>query len=174
MIIQKTLLIGGSGNLGLTIKKSKIFKNLHSPSRKQLDLLNVSQIKKILYKNKYNLIINCASIARMKQCETNISHVIKNNIEGTLNLVNVILKFQIKFKKKIKLIYISSDAVYPSMKGNYGEQSGLGPYNVYGWTKLAAEYLIRFVKDFIIIRTRFYDKKKSIINIQLQIFLHHK
>ena len=31
MIIQKTLLIGGSGNLGLTIKKSKIFKNLHSP-----------------------------------------------------------------------------------------------------------------------------------------------
>ena len=90
MIIQKTLLIGGSGNLGLTIKKSKIFKNLHSPSRKQLDLLNVSQIKKILYKNKYNLIINCASIARMKQCETNISHVIKNNIEGTLNLVNVI------------------------------------------------------------------------------------
>ena len=38
----------------------------------------------------------------MKQCETNISHVIKNNIEGTLNLVNVIEEFQIKFKKKNK------------------------------------------------------------------------
>jgi dTDP-4-dehydrorhamnose reductase len=65
-----------------------------------------------------------------------------------------------KIKKKLKLVYISSDAVYPSNKGNYKEESNLGPYNNYGWTKLSAEFLVRMISEHIIIRTRFYDKEK--------------
>ena len=40
MINKKILLIGGSGNLGSCIKKSKIFKKLISPKKKSLNLLN--------------------------------------------------------------------------------------------------------------------------------------
>ena len=63
-------------------------------------------------------------------------------------------------KKKIKFIHISSDGVYPSIKGNYSENSSLGPYNVYGWTKLSSEFIARFIDKHVIIRTRFFNKEK--------------
>ena len=65
-----------------------------------------------------------------------------------------------KNRKKIKFLHISSDGVYPSEKGNYSEKGPLGPYNIYGWTKLASEFLVRVLENHVIVRTRFFDKKK--------------
>ena len=165
--LKNTLLIGGSGNLGSEIIRSKIFKNIYAPSKKILNLLDQKIINKFLKTKKFDLIINCASLARMKYCEKNIGKTIENNIEGTFNLIKEILNYQQKYKKKIKIIHISSDAVYPSIRGNYSEESSLGPYNVYGWTKLASEFLVKLVDRHIIIRTRFYKKNQIIFEIHM-------
>ena len=157
---SKILLIGGSGNLGSEILKSNLFKNIYAPPKKKLNILHTDQIRNTLNKINPNTIIHCASLARMKECEKDKSTAINNNILGTLNLIKQILEFQKNKKKSIKLIYISSDAVYPSIKGNYKESSELGPYNVYGWTKLSAEFLVKILSNYIIIRTRFYNKEK--------------
>lgn len=154
---KKVLLIGGSGTLGSAIIKSKIFENIHYPSKKKLNLLKRSSIKKFL-KKKYDLVINCAANARMKECEKNPIKAIKINVFGTLNLIIELAKYQINSKNKIKLIHISTDGVYPSTKGNYKESSYLEPYNVYGWTKLCSENIVKSLKNFVIIRTRFFDK----------------
>ena len=153
---NKILLIGGSGNLGNKIIESNLFKDLYAPKKKFLNLLNSSQIFSILKKKNINTIIHCASLARMKECENDVAKTINNNILGTYNLVKAI----IELKKKIKIIYLSTDAVYPSVRGNYKENGYLGPYNNYGWSKLSAEFLIRMISDHIIIRTRFYDRDK--------------
>ena len=157
---NKILLIGGSGNLGKKIIKSNLFKNLYAPRKKILNLLNPYQISSVLKKKNIKIIIHCASLARMKECENDVVKAINNNILGTYNLVKVIIELEKKIKKKIKIIYLSTDAVYPSFKGNYKENGDLGPYNNYGWSKLSAEFLIRMISDHIIIRTRFYDKDK--------------
>ena len=60
-------------------------------------------------------------------------------------------------KNSIKLIHISTDGVYPSIKGNYKENSYLKPYNIYGWTKLCSENIVKSLKNFVIIRTRFFE-----------------
>ncbi len=156
---NKTLLIGGNGNLGSAIVKSKIFKNLHYPTKEKLNIAKRSNIQKFLKKN-YNLVINCAAVARMKECEKNHKKAIKINVIGTLNLVREIVNYEDNFKKKIKLIHISTDAVYSSTKGNYTEKSLLKPYNVYGWTKLCSEYIVKKLKNYVIIRTRFFNKRK--------------
>ena len=156
---KKTLLIGGSGNLGLAIIKSKLFKNLYFPKKRDLNLLKRNNIKRILKKYKFGLIINCAAMARIVDCEKNPKKAIKINIDGTSNLVEEILSYEAAYKKKIKLIHISTDAVYPSIKGNYSEDSPLGPYNIYGWTKFASESLVRFLDKHVIIRTRFFNKE---------------
>ena len=153
---NKILLIGGSGNLGNKIIESNLFKDFYAPKKKFLNLLNSSQIFSILKKKNINTIIHCASLARMKECENDVAKTINNNILGTYNLVKAI----IELKKKIKIIYLSTDAVYPSVRGNYKENGDLGPYNNYGWSKLSAEFLIKMISDHVIIRTRFYDKDK--------------
>jgi len=156
---KRTLLIGGSGTLGSSIIKSKIFKNIDAPPKKKLNLLNKSSIGKFLSR-KYDLVINCAAIARMKECEKNPNKAIKINVFGTLNLVTEIAKYENVYKKKIKLIHISTDGVYPSNKGNYSERSVPRPYNVYGWTKLCSEVFVKILENYVIIRTRFFDKTK--------------
>ena len=160
---NKVLLIGGTGTLGTSIRRSKIFRNLDSPKKKKLNLLKKKNIQKFL-KKKYNLIINCAAMARMKSCEKNPIKAIKVNIFGTLNLVKEIINYEIHYKKKIKIIHISTDGVYPSVKGNYSENSTLKPYNVYGWTKLCSETLIKMLTNYVIVRTRFFNQKKIRFN----------
>ena len=156
---KRTLLIGGSGSLGSSIIKSKIFKNIDAPKKKKLNLLDRSNIRKFLSKE-YDLIINCAAIARMKECEKNPNKAIKVNVFGTLNLVTEIINYESVYKKKIKLIHISTDGVYPSNNGNYSEKSIPKPYNVYGWTKLCSEIFVKMIENYVIIRTRFFDKTK--------------
>ena len=158
---RKILLIGGTGNLGSSIIKSKVFKNLDSPSKQNLNLLKSSSISRFL-KNKYHLIINCAGIARMKECEKNPLKAIEVNIFGTLNLIKEIINYETNFKKQVRLIHISSDGVYPSIKGNYSENSPLKSYNFYGWTKLHSESIVKLIKNHVVIRTRFFDKTNII------------
>ena len=122
--------------------------------------INRNSIKKTLNKHKFDLVINCAAMAKIIDCEKNVSKAININIVGTFNLVKEILSYEIRKKTKIKIIHISSDGVYPSQRGNYLEKGPLGPYNVYGWTKLASEFLIRILDKHIVIRTRFFDKEK--------------
>jgi dTDP-4-dehydrorhamnose reductase len=150
---SKVLLIGGSGNLGAALKKSKLFKKIDSPQKKNLNLLNIPSINKFLNK-KYSIIINCAAMARMTECEKKPNKAFQVNVIGTLNLVKAINKY----KKNIRLIHISSDAVYPSTKGNYSEKSVLKPYNFYGWTKLCSELIVKKLKNYVVIRTRFFNK----------------
>ena len=97
---RKILLIGGTGNLGSSVIKSKVFKNLDSPSKQNLNLLKSSSISRFL-KNKYHLIINCAGIARMKECEKNPFRAIEVNIFGTLNLIKEIINYETNFKKRV-------------------------------------------------------------------------
>ena len=156
---KKILLIGGSGNLGSSIINSRLFDNLYSPKKKKLNILNRKSIQKILEKNMFDKIIHCAAMARIVDCEKNISKAINVNILGTFNLVKEILNYQIKHKRKIKFIYISSDGVYPSKYGNYSEKDPLGPYNIYGWTKLCSEKIVKKLEKHVVIRTRFFDKK---------------
>ena len=159
VVNKKVLLIGGKGILGSSIIKSKLFRDLEAPKKQKLNLLKRSSIEKAL-KRGYHLIINCAAIARMKECEKNPDKAINVNVFGTLNLVKEIMSYEAISNKKIKLVHISTDGVYPSTRGNYSENSSLKPYNIYGWTKLCSEFIVKMLQNYIIIRTRFFDKTK--------------
>ena len=154
------LLLGGTGTLGSKIIKSKFFKNLKNPKKNELNILSKKKIENYLLKNDINLILHCAALARVKECESNKKKAMKINVEGTLNIVESILNIKKNKKKDIKLVFISSDAVYHWDKGNHRETDRLKPYNHYGLTKLKGEKIVKRLKKFIIIRTRFFDKKQ--------------
>ena len=153
-------MLGGSGTLGKAITKSKLFKNLKHPSSKKVNILSKNKIENFLIKNNINIIIHCAAMARVKECEENKKKAYKINVIGTKNIVDVIKNIQKKNKKRIKLIFMSTDGVYASIKGNYKETDILKPYNYYGQTKLKAEQQVKKLDSYLIIRTRFFNKNK--------------
>ena len=156
----KTLLLGGSGNLGSSIIKSRLFNNIKYPNKKKLNILSQRMIEKYLQKNNIELIIHCAGMARVRECEQNKLMAFKTNVTGTSNISKSIQNIKKKKNKIIKLVYISSDAVYPSTNGNYRETHKLKHYNYYGLTKIKGEKIVNKLHSYIIIRTRFFNKKK--------------
>ena len=72
-------------------------------------------------------------------------------------------------KRRIKVIYISSDAVFDGKKGNYSESSTRNPINKYGLIKYKVEKYIQYkLKKYLIVRISkvlsFNKKDNSIIH----------
>ena len=156
MKYEHILLTGGSGKLGSFIRRfSQV--SLHAPTHSELDITSSDQLEKFFSKHSIQAIIHCAALARMGECEKDPIRVIQINVQGTANLVSAILKKEKESGEKIRLVHISTDGVYPGVRGNYSEQDETIPYNKYTWTKLGAECVVKMVSNHCIIRTSFFD-----------------
>ncbi|MFC1646015.1 SDR family oxidoreductase, partial [Candidatus Omnitrophota bacterium] len=156
---KKILLTGASGHLGKAILGlSRPFHFLY-PGVDIFDITKPSLLERYFKQHKFDAIINCAALARMGECEKNPLKAVETNIIGTANLVMAVINMQDKLNTTIRFIHISTDGVYPGKTGNYAEKDRTIPYNIYGWTKLAAECAVNLLSDFCIIRTSFFDPK---------------
>jgi dTDP-4-dehydrorhamnose reductase len=156
---------GGSGRFGNVLKKINNQNKLLFPSKNQLDILNEKKISSYLSKVKPNILIHLAGLSRpMKEHYLNISKSINLNIIGTANITKVCHKLN------IKLIYISTNYVYPGLKGNYSEKDSLLPVNNYAWSKLGGETSVQLYKNSLILRVCMTEKpfihKKAFVNVK--------
>ena len=150
---MKIIFTGGSGRFGKIFKSRTKLKNIKYPSRKELNIRNKNSIIRYLSKHRPKIIIHAAALSRpMEIHEKNITKSIETNIIGTCNLVNACNKF------KVKLIYFSTNYVYPGQKGNYKETDPLLPYNNYAWSKLGGECAVQMLKNSLILRICMTEK----------------
>ena len=61
-------------------------------------------------------------------------------------------------KKNIKLIYFSTNYVYPGKRGNYKEEDPLLPVNNYAWSKLGGEAAVQMYSNSLILRVSMTEK----------------
>ena len=149
----KIIITGGSGRFGSILQKKYRSNKLLYPSKKQLNILSVRSIEEYIKKNKPKILIHLAGLSRpMNAHEKNISKSIDLNIIGTANIVKVCSKFN------IKLIYFSTNYVYPGKKGNYRETDSIFPINNYGWSKLGGESSVHLYKNSLILRVCMTEK----------------
>ena len=149
----KIIITGGSGRFGSILQKKYRSNKLLYPSKKQLNILSVRSIEEYIKKNKPKILIHLAGLSRpMNAHEKNISKSIDLNIIGTANIVKVCSKFN------IKLIYFSTNYVYPGKKGNYRETDSIFPINNYGWSKLGGESSVQLYKNSLILRVCMTEK----------------
>ena len=146
--MKNIIFTGGSGKFGKVFRKlNSIRKNIYYPSSSIFDITNLKKMEKFIKKIKPKFIIHAAAISRpMDLHEKNIQKSVSTNIIGTSNIVNLCQKY------KIKLIYFSTNYVYPSKKGNYKEHHPLLPFNNYAWSKLGGECAAQMLKNSLILR----------------------
>jgi len=166
------MVTGGSGRFGQILKKTNTRHKVLFPSKKELNILNVKKLEKFISKQKPNILIHLAGLSRpMDIHEKQIKKSIDLNIIGTANITKVCEKFN------IKLIYFSTNYVYPGIKGNYKETDPLLPVNNYAWSKLGGEASVQLYKNSLILRVCMTEKpfvhKMAFANVKTS-FLYHK
>ena len=161
----KIVITGGSGRFGSILQKKYQSNKLFYPKKSQLNILSTNSIEKYLKKTKPKILIHLAGLSRpMKVHNNNINKSINLNIIGTSNIVKCCSKL------KIKLIYFSTNYVYPGKKGPYKETSPILPINSYAWSKLGGECAVNLYKNSLILRVCMAEKpfvhKKAFNNLK--------
>ena len=169
---KKIVITGGTGRFGALLKQKKNSNKLFFPSKKELDILNFKNIKKYLLKTKPEILIHLAGLSRpMAVHDNDIKKSIDLNIIGTANITKACEE------KNIKLVYFSTNYVYPGTKGNYKETDSLLPVNSYAWSKLGGEASVQLYKNSLIVRVCMTEKpfvhKVAFSNV-ITSFMYHE
>ena len=111
--MKKIFLTGVSGFVGKSIfkKLSKKY-DIYAPERKDLDLLNLNQLKVLISDQKFDWIINCA-VKGGRRTKKDTSEDFFNNIASLDNLLNFV-------NSDCKLITFSSGAEFHKQNDFYG------------------------------------------------------
>jgi dTDP-glucose 4,6-dehydratase len=159
--MKKVIVTGGLGFIGsnlINILKKKYFVinidkvtyasnfNNISPEIKNYqfykqDINNKIFIKNILKKFNPSIIFNLAAETHVDRSIDGPKKFIESNILGVFNLLEAIRDY----KKKIKLIHISTDEVYGDIKKNYKskEEDRYNPSSPYSASKASGDLLIK-------------------------------
>ncbi len=164
--MKKIIVTGGNGFIGsnlvkLLIKKkffvinidkniysksSFLLKNLRSKNYKfhKLDIVSKNFFK-LLKRYKPDGIFNLAAETHVDRSIDSPKDFIWSNILGTFNILEQIRKYEKTYKKKLRLVHISTDEVYGDLKKNTrtNEQSAYKPSSPYSASKASADHLIK-------------------------------
>jgi dTDP-4-dehydrorhamnose reductase len=163
---------GSSGRFGKVLQKTSFFNyRVFFPSRSELDITNNKSIEKYFKKIKPDIFVHMAALSRpMNIHDSQINKSINLNIIGTSNITCAC------YARKIKLIYFSTQYVYPGTKGNYKETDSLYPVNNYAWSKLGGECAVQMYKNSLIIRLSMTEKpfvhKKAFADVKTNFIFH--
>lgn len=114
------------------------------------DILSPGIFREAVRSFKPEIVIHCAALANVDDCETNKDLARNLNVLGTRAVVEGIQGGD------IKLIYISTDSVYDGQKGHFSETDPVAPLNYYGRSKYEGELeALRHPKT-LILRTNIF------------------
>lgn len=161
---MKYIITGGQGFIGINLTKYLLEKNhnvlnidkmnyasnlnIFSEKKnfilKKTDICKTNIIKKLLFKYKPDVIFHLAAESHVDNSILNSEPFIKSNIIGTYSLLKTFNEYQSNFNSKAKLINISTDEVFGSIKqGKFKEDSKFYPNSPYSASKASADHLVR-------------------------------
>ena len=159
---QRLLITGVSGMLGNNLAYSFRNKyrilglyNLHpviidNVQTKRADIISATSFNKVVNEFCPDIVIHCASLTDVDFCEVNKKLTNQVNVFGTRVVTDSIKS------KDVKLIYISTDAVYDGIKGDFSEDDTVNPRNYYGLTKYRGEKVVLKKPNSLILRTNLF------------------
>jgi dTDP-4-dehydrorhamnose reductase len=145
---SRVLVTGGNGKLAQEIVK--LDTNILAPPRSDMDVSLFEQIEAFCKWKNIGVIIHAGAVTN-KFNEDRDQDYIRSNIIGTGNVTLWCMR------NNVRLVYVSSDYVYPSEIGEHSENAALFPVNKYAASKLGGEISVGMWSNSLIIRTSFYS-----------------
>ncbi|MES2823717.1 MAG: dTDP-4-dehydrorhamnose reductase [Pseudomonadota bacterium] len=148
---MKILITGANGQVGFCLAKAFAKKkyDYQALTREQLDISNLSAVKKIVATYAPDIIINAAAYTAVDKAESEIELAYKINFEGARNLAEAAVA------NDAAIFHISTDYVFSgNAEAAYKETDLTSPQSVYGESKLAGELaVVQANAKHIILRT---------------------
>ena len=158
--MKRILISGGNGKFAQSVVKQRGENIVFAPPKSRMDITRLEDVESAIEIYRPNIFIHSAAYTRpMKKHQAHPDISIENNIMGVCNVVLACMKHN------IKLVYISTDYVYPGVDGGYNEDSALSPFisnqsdgvAKYGWSKLGGECAVRMYDNSLILRVCMCD-----------------
>ncbi len=148
---MKIALIGSDGQLGTDIYKYFKDKNadITGLTISDIDVCDKNICNDVLFRIKPNLIINTAAFHQVDVCEDEVAKAFEVNAGGLKNLAEIALSID------AALMHFSTDFVFGGYKRSapFTEDDCPAPVSVYGISKLAGEYVLRYMmKKYYLLR----------------------
>lgn len=155
--MKKILITGASGMLGATLvklwdEKYHIFATagsdfIHNKAKnfKKFNLKS-KNFRSLVRWVKPDVIIHCAALTNHEYCQSNPKEAMLVNGDSVKKLIEIF--------PKTKLIFISTDAVFPLKTHLANEKTKTAPVTIYGKSKeLGERYILNLAKNACIVRT---------------------
>lgn len=114
-----------------------------------LDITRHEDVKQIFTDFTPDVVVNCAAMTHVDQCELNKKECWDVNVNAVENLVRICRLHS------TRLIHVSTDFIFDGSSGPYRETDRPNPVNYYGKSKIASENAVRALPDglWTIVRT---------------------
>ncbi len=161
--MTRILVTGASGLLGLNfclqnyrqhdltgVVNSHLLPGAPFPVQ-QSDLSQPGEIERLLDLAQPDLVVNCAAMANIDDCESEPERSWQLNVDFPRALAKACAK------GGIRLIHLSTDAVFDGVRGDYSETDEPNPRGVYASHKLSAERtVLEALPEALVARVNFY------------------
>ena len=114
----------------------------------EMDIANPLQVAEVIEKTRPNAIIHTAALTQVDDCELQKEDCWQKNVKAVEYLTEACEKYD------IFLCHLSTDFVFDGELGPYSEEDKPSPVSFYGWSKYAAEEVLKRSKcSWAIVRT---------------------
>lgn len=146
---RRAWITGSGGLIGNCLARTKTPEaagfRIISLKRSDLDLTDFAAVEKRFSADRPDLILHCAAMTRVSDCEGDPKLANKINVEATANLAALAADGG--------FIFFSTDLAFDGRKGNYFETDPVNPQSVYAETKVRAEQILLKNPRHTVVRT---------------------
>ncbi len=131
---MKIMITGARGMLGRTLTRRLKGHELLAVDIDNFDITDAPAVGRAVSKFGPEVVIHCAAMTAVDDCQTNQDAAWEANVNGTANIADACAE------SGAKLIALSTDYVFSGESDRpYGEHDTTGPHTVYGMTKMLGE-----------------------------------
>lgn len=149
--MKKIWITGAEGHIGTALLDllEGVEYQLLPTDIKEVDITKIDEVTQFVHVNRPDVVINCAGMTDVQECENNVDEAYRVNAIGVRNVALAANEVN------AKVIQISTDDVFDKeLRIPYNEFDNVHPRTIYGKSKEAGEKILtQLLNRFVIIRS---------------------